>query len=70
MESLRFLLTSSFYPPYHIGGADIHVCYPAQELVKRGHEVHVMHRETVVERFDWTVKSNRAALLYEEVLAS
>jgi glycosyltransferase involved in cell wall biosynthesis len=42
-ESLRFILTSSFYPPYHIGGAELHVNYLAQELVKRGHEVHVLH---------------------------
>jgi len=42
-ESLRFILTSSFYPPYHIGGADLHVNYLARELVKRGHEVHVLH---------------------------
>jgi len=43
MESFKFIFTSSFYPPYHIGGADIHVYYLAEELVKRGHEVHVLH---------------------------
>jgi glycosyltransferase involved in cell wall biosynthesis len=36
-------MTSSFYPPYHIGGDAIHVKYLAEELVKRGHEVHVVH---------------------------
>ncbi len=43
METLTFLMTSSFYPPYHIGGDAIHVKYLAEELVKHGHVVHVMH---------------------------
>ncbi len=36
-------MTSTFYPPYHIGGDAVHVKYLAEELVKRGHEVHVLH---------------------------
>lgn len=43
METLTFLMTSSFYPPYHVGGAGVHVKYLAEELARRGHEVHVMH---------------------------
>ena len=43
METLRFLFTSSFYPPYHIGGDAVHVKYLAEELAKIGHEVHVLH---------------------------
>ncbi len=43
MKGLKFLLSSSFYPPYHIGGDATHVKYLAEELVKRGHEVHVIH---------------------------
>jgi glycosyltransferase involved in cell wall biosynthesis len=43
METLRFLLSTSFYPPYHVGGDAIHVKCLAEELVKRGHEVHVFH---------------------------
>lgn len=43
METLTFLLTTSFYPPYHVGGACVHVKYLAEELARRGHEVHVMH---------------------------
>jgi glycosyltransferase involved in cell wall biosynthesis len=43
METLRFLLSTSFYPPYHIGGDATHVKYLADELVKRGQEVHVIH---------------------------
>lgn len=36
-------MTTSFYPPHHIGGDAIHVKYLAEELVKRGHEVHVLY---------------------------
>jgi glycosyltransferase involved in cell wall biosynthesis len=43
MESLRFLLTSSFYPPYHVGGDANHVRYLAEELARLGNEVHVVH---------------------------
>lgn len=43
METLTFLLTSSFYPPYHVGGACVHVKYLAEALERRGHDVHVMH---------------------------
>jgi glycosyltransferase involved in cell wall biosynthesis len=37
------LYTSSFYPPYHLGGDAVHVKYLAEEIVERGHEVHVLH---------------------------
>jgi len=43
METLTFLMTSTFYPPYHLGGDAVHVKYLAEELVKRGHEVHILH---------------------------
>jgi glycosyltransferase involved in cell wall biosynthesis len=43
METLTFLMTSTFYPPYHIGGDAVHVKYLAEELAKRGHEVHILH---------------------------
>lgn len=42
MEKKTFLMTSSYYPPYHIGGDAVHVKYLSEELVKLGHEVHVM----------------------------
>ena len=42
METRTFLMTSSYYPPYHIGGDATHVKYLSEELVKFGHEVHVM----------------------------
>ena len=43
METLTFFMTSTFYPPYHLGGDAVHVKYLAEELVKRGHEVHILH---------------------------
>ena len=36
-------MTSTFYPPYHIGGDAVHVKYLAEALARRGHEVHVIH---------------------------
>jgi len=43
VKTLKILMTSSFYPPYHVGGACVHVKYLAEQLARRGHEVHVMH---------------------------
>lgn len=41
MESLRFLMVTTFYPPYHLGGDAVHVKYLAEALQAQGHEVHV-----------------------------
>ncbi len=43
MESFRIIMTSTFYPPYHLGGDATHVAQLKAELQKRGHEVHVLH---------------------------
>ncbi len=43
MESRRMVMVSTFYPPYHMGGDAVHVRYLSEELVRRGHEVHVVH---------------------------
>lgn len=43
METLKFILTSTFYPPYHLGGDAVHVKHLADALASRGHEVHVLH---------------------------
>ncbi len=40
---MKFLMTSTFYPPFHIGGDANHVKYLAEELAKLGHEVHVFY---------------------------
>ncbi len=41
METLRFLMVTTFYPPYHVGGDAVHVKYLAKALAEKGHEVHV-----------------------------
>ena len=43
METLTFLLTSTFYPPNYVGGACLQAKYLAEELSKAGHEVHVLY---------------------------
>ena len=43
LETLKFVMPTTFYPPYHIGGDAIHVYHLSNELAKRGHEVHVIH---------------------------
>lgn len=58
METKTFLFTTSFYPPYHIGGDAIHVAYLSRELVARGHEVHVLHS---VDAYRLKVKEKRAS---------
>jgi len=41
METLVFLLTTTFYPPYHVGGDAVAVRLQAELLASAGHEVHV-----------------------------
>lgn len=43
METRKFVLFSTFYPPYHLGGDATHVENLANTLSKIGHEVHVVH---------------------------
>ena len=42
METKKILMVTSFYPPYHVGGACTHVYNLANELAKRGHEIHII----------------------------
>jgi len=41
METLKFLMVASFFPPYHLGGDAIQVRYLSEALAAQGHEVHV-----------------------------
>ena len=43
LETLRFLMISTHYPPTHIGGDAKFVEYLSTELANKGHEVHVFH---------------------------
>lgn len=40
---MRFCMITTFYPPYHFGGDATYVRALSRELVKRGHEVEVVH---------------------------
>jgi len=42
---MKILMVSSFYPPYHVGGACMHVYYLANALAEKGHEVHVLYSQ-------------------------
>lgn len=61
MESLKFLFTTTFFPPYHIGGDATHVFHLSCELAKRGHEVHVIHS---LDSYYWQKKGNPEATQY------
>jgi glycosyltransferase involved in cell wall biosynthesis len=43
METLKFLMPSTFYPPHHVGGDATHVKYLADALSKEGHDVCVFY---------------------------
>ena len=47
METIRFLLVSTHFPPHHLGGDAVFVQYLSEELARRGHEVHVFHNPAV-----------------------
>lgn len=53
MKSLKIVMTTTFYPPYHIGGDAIHVYHLSNELAKRGHEVHIIHS---IDSYRWQRK--------------
>ncbi len=42
---MRFCMVTTFYPPFHFGGDAIYVRTLARHLVRRGHEVEVVHCE-------------------------
>lgn len=47
METLKFLMVSTHFPPHHLGGDAQFVEYLSKELVDRGHEVHVFYNPAV-----------------------
>lgn len=57
METLKFLMTTTFYPPYHIGGDAIHVYHLSNELAKLGHEVHIIHS---IDSYNWQRRGKSA----------
>jgi glycosyltransferase involved in cell wall biosynthesis len=43
VDNLTFLMTSSFFPPFHVGGDATHVEYLSNLLGQNGYNVHVLH---------------------------
>jgi glycosyltransferase involved in cell wall biosynthesis len=43
METLKFIMVTTHFPPYHLGGDAVFVKYLSEELADQGHEVHVLH---------------------------
>ncbi len=43
METKRIVMTTTFFPPYHLGGDAIHVSMLTDELLRRKHEVTIIH---------------------------
>lgn len=54
METLKILMTNNTYPPFSIGGDANHVFLLSNELMKKGHEVHV-----ICSRDSYELLSNR-----------
>ncbi len=61
METQTFLLTTTFFPPYHIGGDATHVYHLSCELAKRGHDVHIIH---LMNAYSWQRKGEPEATQY------
>jgi len=47
MESLKFLMVTTHYPPYQMGGDAVFVQYLSNELIKAGHQVEVFYNPSV-----------------------
>ena len=47
METLKFLMISTHFPPFNLGGDAVLVDYLSRELIGRGHDVHVLHSPVV-----------------------
>jgi glycosyltransferase involved in cell wall biosynthesis len=60
---MRFCMVTTFYPPHHFGGDATYVRALSRELVKRGHEVEVIHCE---DAYDAVSKSQAPADMGEQ----
>ncbi len=47
METLRFVMVTTHYPPQHVGGDAMMVKHISTELTKRGHEVNIFYDPSV-----------------------
>jgi len=49
METLKFLMVSSHFPPHNLGGDAVLVEYLSKELIHRGHEVDILYTPAAYE---------------------
>jgi glycosyltransferase involved in cell wall biosynthesis len=63
MTPLRFCLLTTFYPPFNFGGDGVDVQRTARALVKRGHEVTVVHD---VDAYEWLSGQRPDAPVYDD----
>jgi glycosyltransferase involved in cell wall biosynthesis len=47
METKKFIMVSTHYPPYHLGGDAVFVRHLGTELARIGHEVHIFYSPDV-----------------------
>ena len=47
MESLKFLMVTTHYPPFQMGGDAVFVQYLSNELIKAGHQVEIFYNPSV-----------------------
>ena len=64
METLRFLMVTTHFPPQHLGGDAVFVDYLSKELAKKGHEVHVFHNPA---SYDLLRKTKQSSIHVETV---
>jgi hypothetical protein len=63
MTPLRFCLLTTFYPPFNFGGDGVDVQRTARALVKRGHEVTVVHD---VDAYEWLSGRHLTAAAHDD----
>ena len=60
MSALRFCMLTTFYPPYAFGGDAIGIQRLSRALVRRGHQVTVVHDAEAVRRTPRSLREGKA----------
>ena len=58
---LRFLMVTTFYPPYSFGGDGIYVYRLSDALARRGHSVDIVHCVNAYRLFDRSKRTDEYA---------
>jgi glycosyltransferase involved in cell wall biosynthesis len=67
VETLRFLMVSTHFPPYKMGGDANLVGYLAEELARRGHDVHVAYNPSVYRILRGSLPPGRNEIVIRDV---